>query len=418
MRKRYWEVIPGQKPILLVASHNYPVLRGGRIKPRDLFTGSMVEKLCSLTKCWGIVSKSIQSDPNWYKNSPFRKVVKRIISENNIAAVLDIHGRKSSYKRLIEFYPNSEFEKSFGKYLKNLPVEHFKRNIQLTIAEDLDSIRIPCIEIEIRKDGRTPGNENFDIVIPILEEIIDNIANRNKVISKFDRAYWESQLKHPDWYVRLEKELEKWIFPIVHGDPVVRKFRHQAYELIEELLKKGEIPLATEGPNFDTKRKPIDTIIIHHTEEGPNIRLNKLSAIGLLRQYGLRYLQNDVLGRELRGQPIWSNHFWDDRMVFYAYHWLIRPDGKAERLLKDEYIGWHAGVWKINTRSVGIALSGNYEHKRPPIAQIESIAMVIKKYYPQIDKKRIFGHLEVKKGKTCPGEYFLKEWKAKLLNLI
>ncbi|MBU4350925.1 N-acetylmuramoyl-L-alanine amidase [Candidatus Parcubacteria bacterium] len=235
---------------------------------------------------------------------------------------------------------------------------------------------------------------------------------------KFDRAYWKSRLKYPDWYIRLEKELGEHIFPIVHGDPVVKKFRHQVYELIEELLEKGEIPLAIEGPNFDAERKSIDTIVIHHTEEEVGIRLSKLSAIGFVRQYGLRYLQNDVLGRKLRGNPIWSDHFRNGKMVFFVYHWLVRPNGQAERLLKDEYIGWHSGVWEINTRSVGIAFSGNYEHEKPLAAQIKSAAMVIKKHYPQIDRKRIFGHLEIKKNRTCPGEYFLKEWKAKLLNLI
>lgn len=238
------------------------------------------------------------------------------------------------------------------------------------------------------------------------------------MVLKFDREYWESRLKHLDWYVRLEKELEKEIFPIVHEDPVVKKFRQQVYELVEELLEKEEIPLAAKGPNLDAERKSIDTVIIHHTEGEPDIRPSMLSAIGFVRQYGFEYLQNDVLDHELRGNPVWSGHFRNGKMVFFAYHWLIRPDGKAERLLKDEYIGWHAGVWRINTKSVGIAFSGNYEHKTPPTAQIKSAAMVIKKQYPQIDRERIFGHLEIKEGRTCPGEYFLKEWKAKLLDLL
>lgn len=234
----------------------------------------------------------------------------------------------------------------------------------------------------------------------------------------FDREYWESRLKHSDWYIRLEKDLKEKIFPIVHKNPEVKAFRHKVYELVEELLEKGQIPLAKKGPNLDANRKPIDTIVIHHTGEEPGIRISKLSAIGLVRQYGSAYLKNDVLGYKLKGQPIWSGHFLHKKMIFFAYHWLIRPNGNAERLLRDDYIGWHSGNWEVNTKSIAIALSGDYEEDTPPISQIEGIAKVIKENYSQVSKNRILGHREVKERRTCPGAYFIKEWKNILLDLI
>lgn len=174
MKKRYWKIILGQKPILLAVPHSYPVWREGKIKSRDLFTGLDGRKVVFFDPALGDKSENIQPDPNWYKNSPFRKTVKKIISENNIRAVFDIHGRKSSAKSLTEFYPNSEFKKSFGKYLNNLPKGKFKKNIQLTMTEDLDLIHIPSVEIEIRKDDRTPKNKNFDLVISIIVKLINN----------------------------------------------------------------------------------------------------------------------------------------------------------------------------------------------------------------------------------------------------
>ncbi|HUV81265.1 MAG TPA: peptidoglycan recognition family protein [Patescibacteria group bacterium] len=234
----------------------------------------------------------------------------------------------------------------------------------------------------------------------------------------FNREYWGSQFKSPDWYIKIEKDLNELIFPIIHKNPEVKTFRHKVYELVEELLEKDQIPLAKEGPNFDIDRKPIDTIIIHHTEEESDIRLSKLSAIGFIRQYGLVYLKNDILGHQLKGQPIWSGHFRNEKMVFFAYHWLVRPDGSSERLLKDGCVGWHSGVWEINTKSVAIALSGDYEENAPPTSQIEGVAKVIKDNYPQVAKNRILGHREVREGRTCPGAYFLKEWKKTLLDLI
>lgn len=235
---------------------------------------------------------------------------------------------------------------------------------------------------------------------------------------EFDREYWENRLKHSDWYIGLKDDLNEKIFPIIHKNPEVKTFRHKVYELVEELLEKGQIPLAKEGPNFDTDRKPINTIIIHHTGEEQDIRLSKLSAIGFVRQYAFAYLNNDVLGYQLKGQPIWSGHFRNERMVFFAYHWLVRPDGNAERLLNDEYISWHAGDWEINTESIAIAISGDYEEDTPPISQIEGAAKVIKENYRRVGKNQILGHREIKKGRTCPGAYFLKEWKKTLLDLL
>jgi len=233
-------------------------------------------------------------------------------------------------------------------------------------------------------------------------------------MESFKKEYWEESLRFPDWYIRLEKELNELFFPVVRNDENIKVFRHRIYELLGNLLEKNQIPLAPEGPDFDAGRKKIDTIIIHHTEEEPDIRLSKLSAIGLIRQYALRYLNDN----QLKGKPIWSGHFLNERMVFFAYHWLVRPNGSVERLLKDNYIGWHSGNWDINMRSVAIALSGNYEKAIPPLSQIKAGAEIIKKCYPQVTNDRIFGHREVKEDRTCPGRYFLSNRKKTLLNLV
>ena len=234
----------------------------------------------------------------------------------------------------------------------------------------------------------------------------------------FNREYWEHRLKNQDWYIRIEKDLYEKIFPIVNKNSEIKAFRHKIYELIEELIEKKQIPLAKEGPNFDSDRKPVDTIVLHHTKEEPDIRLGKLSAIGFVRQYGLAYLGNDVCGYQLKGQPIWSGHFRNGKMVFFAYHWLIRPNGSAERLLKDEYIGWHSGNWEINAKSIAIAFSGDYEEDTPSFSQIKGAVRIIKDNYSRVSRNRILGHREVKEGRTCPGASFLKEWKSTLLNLI
>ena len=234
----------------------------------------------------------------------------------------------------------------------------------------------------------------------------------------FQRASWTSKLCWPDWYIRSEQELTSLIFPTVHDDTQLKAWRQQLYQLVGEMLARNEIPLADTGPNLDIERRAIDTFIIHHTEEEPDISLDTLSAIGLLRQYSPHYLDDDVLGHRVRGQPVWSGHFRAGRMVFFAYHWLIRQDGTCERLLEDSAIGWHAGNWEINTRSVGIALSGNYEHARPPAAQLAATAHVLQTYYPTFARERVLGHRELRADLTCPGEFFLHGWRQELLALL
>lgn len=243
--------------------------------------------------------------------------------------------------------------------------------------------------------------------------IVENKANLD-----FNANYWRDNLQYPDWYIRLEKDLKENIFPIVHDNVSLKKYRHKIYELTAELMDFGKIPLAESGANLDKERKPIDTIVIHHTEEYPNIALSKLSAIGLIRQYAMHYLENDMLGERVRGKAIWSGHFRGNKQVFFAYHWLIRLDGEAERLLEDKCVGWHSGNREINTKSIGIAFSGNYEHSSPPMDQIEAAALLIKNNYPQIQKDGIFGHREVKEGRTCPGDRFIGDWKEELLRLV
>jgi hypothetical protein len=227
---------------------------------------------------------------------------------------------------------------------------------------------------------------------------------------------WKEVLSHHDWYVKLEDFLRNEIFSYEH-DPEILKKRHQFYGLVEEMLKNGQIPLAQEGPDLDAERQPVDTVVIHHTEENPNISLDRLNAIGLVRQFAQKYLDDDLYGHKgVRGQPIWSGHFRDGKQVFFAYHWLVRPDGTTERLLDDKYVGRHA--LEINPRSVGIAFSGNYEHSTPPLEQIQAAAKTIKNNYSYVDSGRILGHREVMENRTCPGDKFLPQWKQVLLDAV
>lgn len=171
-----WKIIKGENLILLVASHNRPHNREGVIKPADIGTGLLVEDLCVQTKAWGMVSETVQEDPNWYKDSKFRNKLENIVDTNGIKAVIDIHGRKHSWQHLLDAYPNNSFRRRFGvQVLRDFAIQPFKDNDQLTITEDLDSVNIPGVEIEIRKDGRIKGTGLYDEVVNTLKQLIDSL---------------------------------------------------------------------------------------------------------------------------------------------------------------------------------------------------------------------------------------------------
>lgn len=222
----------------------------------------------------------------------------------------------------------------------------------------------------------------------------------------FDETKWKKNLLCEDWYITLGNEIQQIVN---HGH---YKELPKLYDLIEDMLSNGLIPLSDDGPNFDEERKVPDAIVVHHA--GSLISTPKrLSAMGLLRQYALDYFYKKTLGYDLYGKAIWSNHFNQGEQVFYAYHWLILDSGEKIRLLEDKYIGWHAGNWDINTRSVGVVLSGNFEKSFPNEDQLKSLTELIKGEYNSIDKNRIKFHSDIVKT-VCPGDKFRQMWMEKL----
>lgn len=226
---------------------------------------------------------------------------------------------------------------------------------------------------------------------------------------QFEDLKWKSALRYEDWYIRLEKDIRK----ILATDVDVKSQSSnpkKAYSLIERMLYRGDIPLATKGPNFDKGRKAIDTAVIHHSSF-PVRNPNMLSAVGFLRQYAWDYLNGNILEYNLRGKAVWSGHFLSRKQVFFAYHWLITSKGELVRLLKDEYIGWHAGNWDINTRSVGIVLSGDFEKRAPSKIQLLSLSNLLRNNYPQIVNNRILKHSDIV-STLCPGKKLVRVWEG------
>ncbi len=228
-----------------------------------------------------------------------------------------------------------------------------------------------------------------------------------------NEALWQTTLSERDWYLKLAPDFKR-LESLAAKDPNNQSYhdaKEAAYQLVEAALNEKAVPLANSGVNLDEQRQVIDTIVIHHTKNKSGMSLSRLNAMHLLRLYGLHYADTP----KLRGQAVWSNHFYNEEQVFWAYHWLVREDGSAHRLLDDKYIGWHSGNWVVNTSSVAICIDDDLTNKAPGSEVIQAIIKIIIDNYAKVHPASIIGHSEVNKNTACPGDPFIMSWKQKVI---
>jgi hypothetical protein len=242
----------------------------------------------------------------------------------------------------------------------------------------------------------------------------------------FNTSDWSKKIKDPHWYFDIPEVMKELKSLHDNDRSEYEKQKESIYDFFEEQMKLGNVALGSAGKSFDRKRKPIDTIIIHHTSNLPGLSKTRLSAIELVCLYAPQFAGKRPTydaNNEIKGEPICSGHFRDGIQVFWPYHWMIRADGTCERLLNDDEIGWQAGNWDINCRSVAICIDDDHEHSVPDKKELQIIADLIRNNYQNVPKDRIFGHREINIKTTCPSELFLstperRGWKEDLLEMI
>jgi hypothetical protein len=235
----------------------------------------------------------------------------------------------------------------------------------------------------------------------------------------FDGAHWAKAIQKPDWYIEFVKYSKQAESRFADGSEALNQFRYQCRHFFELALQGDRVALASTGPDLDEERQPQDTIVVHHTSNKPGYRLSYMNAVHLLNIYASYFARPyDERDKSVKDRPIWSGHFKDGKQVFWGYHWLMRMDGSFERLLGDNQIGWHAGNWEINKRSIGICLDNDYENQDPTDETLQKLAEFIKDKYPNIEPGQIIGHCEARSGTICPGTNFLDSWKKNLLSYL
>lgn len=242
----------------------------------------------------------------------------------------------------------------------------------------------------------------------------------------FDAAKWDKLIQKPDWYMgELWDELTRLI---EQQDPEALKRNKAAVRnYFADRLWNGKVAIATgKEPtciDLDTERKPIDTVVIHHTSNSQHQPLKLINAVQLLQIY-VPYFRSNIIGREapLRGAPLWSGHFFEGRQVFWGYHAIVWRDSvETQRILPNEAIGWHAGNWEVNTRSVGVCFDDDFEQKDPSPEALAACAELVYREWPQVKPSHIITHRAAREavGSTtmCPGKNSDK-WMDELRSLV
>jgi N-acetylmuramoyl-L-alanine amidase len=103
-------------------------------------------------------------------------------------------------------------------------------------------------------------------------------------------------------------------------------------------------------------------------------------------------------------------------------HYLVRSgDGHIAQLVREKDVGWHAGNWDYNTRSIGIEHEGWIDQPQwlTDTMYAASAALtrsICKRYGIPKDRSHIIGHIEVPGAThTDPGPYW--DW-TKYMRLV
>jgi hypothetical protein len=136
----------------------------------------------------------MESDPNYYDDSPFKKRFSQIVRSNDIKSLIDIHGTGS--EKRFDIYPGvgvkKEFLLGYENYLADFwkianaskisigELDVFPAAKQMTVTKyAARKLKIPSIQLEINRKLREPEKNpgNFIKLAKFLKGIIDELSH-------------------------------------------------------------------------------------------------------------------------------------------------------------------------------------------------------------------------------------------------
>jgi len=138
----------------------------------------------------------------------------------------------------------------------------------------------------------------------------------------------------------------------------------------------------------------IEHIIIHHTAVSRQLNSQQYEAV-----------------REYHKKQGWG---------YIGYHYFIEPNGLLMKGRQENVTGAHCKEDRMNYRSLGVCLAGNFDKEKPTDLQVESLKDIIAhlriKY--KISRKNVKFHRHFTAHKSCPGYNFTQILLNKCMPLL
>jgi hypothetical protein len=158
----WFEVLPGDAKVIVVAGHATQHLRDGSFKSQDGGTGGLAVMLNRLAGCPTIINRyQSPRDPNWYDDSDFKRTLKEMIERHKPVLVLDIHGSSSGRPYDIDF--GTMYGRSLVGHrehldrlaaclrregMRNFSQDYFAASRKGTVTRFVAAMGVPCVQLE------------------------------------------------------------------------------------------------------------------------------------------------------------------------------------------------------------------------------------------------------------------------------
>ncbi len=185
----------GSIPIILSAPHAVKSTRNKKAKSQDIMTGGIVEYIADSTLCFAITRVChIKDDPNASnigQSLIYKQEILKLIKENNIVLLLDIHGSSNIHEFEIELGTNNGKNIGYDDSLIKILYKHlsnvghvtidtkFKASLHTTVSNYIHKLaNIPCVQIEINTHIRTNPEKLEQLVNEISKAIYEIVELR------------------------------------------------------------------------------------------------------------------------------------------------------------------------------------------------------------------------------------------------
>jgi hypothetical protein len=158
----WFDVLPGDAKVLVVAGHATQHTRDGSFKSQDGGTGGLAVMLNRLAGCPTIINRyQSPRDPNYYDDSDFKRTLKDMIERHKPVLVIDIHGSSSGRPYDIDFGTVGgtsllgewdELERLAEclrrEGMRNFSQDYFAALRKGTVTRFVNGLGVPCVQLE------------------------------------------------------------------------------------------------------------------------------------------------------------------------------------------------------------------------------------------------------------------------------